>query len=146
VAAQRFEAVLERRGQGTVVEVPFDVREAFGQARPPVRGTIEGVPFRSTIAVYGGRSYLGFRRELREAAGVEPGETVAIEVERDDEPREVSVPEDLAAALSEDVDAQAAWDRLSYTHRREYVEALDEAKREETRRRRLESTIAALHR
>jgi Bacteriocin-protection, YdeI or OmpD-Associated/Domain of unknown function (DUF1905) len=146
VAAQRFEAVLERRGQGTVVEVPFDVREAFGQARPPVRGTIEGVPFRSTIAVYGGRSYLGFRRELREAAGVEPGETVAIEVERDDEPREVSVPEDLAAALSEDVDAQAAWDRLSYTHRREYVEALDEAKRDETRRRRLESTIAALRR
>jgi uncharacterized protein YdeI (YjbR/CyaY-like superfamily) len=58
----------------------------------------------------------------------------------------VSVPEDLAAALSEDVDAQAAWDRLSYTHRREYVEALDEAKRDETRRRRLESTIAALRR
>jgi bifunctional DNA-binding transcriptional regulator/antitoxin component of YhaV-PrlF toxin-antitoxin module len=144
VPAQRFQAQLEQRGQGAVVELPFDVRAAFGQARPPVRGTIEGVPFRSTVAVYGGRSYLGVRRELREAAGVGPGDTVTIEVGRDDEPREVTVPPDLAAALAEDSQAADAWDELSFTHRREYVEAIEGAKREETRERRLEATLAAL--
>jgi bifunctional DNA-binding transcriptional regulator/antitoxin component of YhaV-PrlF toxin-antitoxin module len=144
VPAHRFQAQLERRGRGVLVELPFDVRDAFGQARPPVRGTIEGVPFRSTVAVYGGRSYLGFRRELREAAGVGPGDTVAIEVERDDEPREVTVPADLAAALAEDPQAADAWDQLSFTHRREYVDAIEEAKREETRRRRIEQALEAL--
>lgn len=146
MAAQRFDARLERRGEGVVVELPFDVRAAFGQARPPVRGTIQSVPFRSTVAVYGGRSYLGFRRELREAAGVGAGDTVTIEVDRDDEPREVTVPADLAAALAEDAIAQEAWDRLSFTHRREYVEAIEGAKREETRRRRLEGALEALRR
>ena len=144
VAAQRFETVLEARGQGAVVVVPFDVREAYGQARPPVRGTINGHPFRTTVAVYGGVSYLGFRRDLREAAGVELGDTVAIELERDDGPREVEVPPELASALAGDADAQAAWDRLSYTHRREWVESIAEAKREDTRRRRVESAIGAL--
>ena len=141
---QRFEAALERRGQGVVVEVPFDVTTAFGRARPPVRGTINGTPFRSTVAVYGGRAYLGFRRELREAAGVAPGDTVAIALERDDEPRDVPVPDELAEAFGADPDAQAAWDRLSYTHRREWAEAIEEAKREDTRRRRVEQALAAL--
>ena len=144
VAAQRFETVLEARGQGAVVVVPFDVREVYGQARPPVRGTINGHPFRTTVAVYGGVSYLGFRRDLREAAGVELGDTVAIELERDDAPREVEVPPELASALAGDAEAQAAWDRLSYTHRREWVESIAEAKREDTRRRRVESAIGAL--
>lgn len=146
MAAQRFEAMLERRGRGVLVEVPFDVRAVFGQARLPVRGTIAGVPFRTTVAVYGGRSYLGFRRELREAAGVEPGETVSIEIDRDDEPREVRVPADFAAALADDAIAQESWDRLSFTHRREYVEAIEGAKREETRRRRLAGALEALRR
>jgi bifunctional DNA-binding transcriptional regulator/antitoxin component of YhaV-PrlF toxin-antitoxin module len=142
VAAQRFQATLEGPG----VEVPFDVRAEFGRARPPVRGTIEGVPFRSTVMVYGGRSYLGFRRELREEAGVDDGDTVTIEVERDDEPRVVTVPDDLAAALARDPAAQAKWDRLSYTHRREHVEAIEAAKREETRRRRVEGALDMLRR
>ena len=144
VAAQRFEAVLEQRGQGAFVVVPFDVREAYGQARPPVRGTVDGHPFRTTVAVYGGVPHLGFRREVREAAGIEPGDTVAIELERDDEPREVETPPELAAALAADADAQAAWDRLSYTHRREHADAIEQAKREETRRRRVEGTLAML--
>jgi bifunctional DNA-binding transcriptional regulator/antitoxin component of YhaV-PrlF toxin-antitoxin module len=146
VPAQRFQAVLERQGSGHLVELQFDVRAAFGEARPPVRGTIEGVPFRTTVAVYGGRSYLGFRRELREAAGVEPGDTVTIELERDDEPREVTVPAELAAVLSADPDAQAVWDKLSFTHRREYAEAIEDAKREETRKRRVQATLEALRR
>jgi Bacteriocin-protection, YdeI or OmpD-Associated/Domain of unknown function (DUF1905) len=144
VATQRFETQLERRGEGAVVVVPFDVRAEYGQARPPVRGTVNGHPFRTTVAVYGGTFYLGFRREVREAAGIDFGDTVSIELERDDEPRDVVVPDDLAAALASDPDAQAAWDKLSYTHRREHVDAIEEAKREETRRRRVEGALALL--
>jgi bifunctional DNA-binding transcriptional regulator/antitoxin component of YhaV-PrlF toxin-antitoxin module len=144
MAAQRFETELERRGQGAVVVVPFDVRAAYGRARPPVRGTVNGHPFRTTIAVYDGTFYLGFRREVREAAGIDYGDRVAIELERDEEPREVVVPDDLTAALAGDPEAQAAWDRLSYTHRREHVEAIAEAKRQETRERRVEAALALL--
>jgi bifunctional DNA-binding transcriptional regulator/antitoxin component of YhaV-PrlF toxin-antitoxin module len=144
MAAQRFETTLERRGQGAVAVVPFDVRAAYGLARPPVRGTVNGHPFRTTVAVYGGTFYLGFRREVREAAGIEVGDRVAIELVRDEKPREVVVPADLAAALARDPAAQAAWSRLSYTHRREHVEAIEEAKREETRRRRVDAALALL--
>jgi len=144
VTAQRFETVLERRGQGAVVVVPFDVRAEYGQARPPVRGTVNGHPFRTTVAVYSRRFYLGFRREVREAAGIDFGDTVTIDLERDDEPREVAVPDDLAAALASDPGARETWDRLSYTHRREHVEAIEEAKREDTRRRRIEAALALL--
>jgi Bacteriocin-protection, YdeI or OmpD-Associated/Domain of unknown function (DUF1905) len=139
-----FEAVLEQRGQGAFVVVPFDVRAEFGQARPPVRGTVNGHPFRTTVAVYDGTPYLGFRREVRDAAGIEVGETVAIELDRDDEPREVELPRDLADALAADPEARAQWDRLSYTHRREHVEAIEEAKREDTRLRRVEQALAIL--
>jgi hypothetical protein len=141
---RRFEAVLgDGKGRPLVV-VPFDVREAYGRARPPVRGTINGHPFRTTVAVYGGVPYLGFRRDVREAAGVEIGDEVEIELERDDEPRIVEVPGDLAAALAVDPELQSAWDGLSFTHRREHVQAIQEAKREETRRRRVEQAVAML--
>ena len=65
--AERFEGTLERHGSGTLLEVPFDVRATFGKARAPVRGTVNGHPFRTTVATYGGRYFLGFRREIREA-------------------------------------------------------------------------------
>ncbi|HYX85569.1 MAG TPA: YdeI/OmpD-associated family protein [Gaiellales bacterium] len=131
--AERFEATLEEPHR---VEVPFDVRAVFGRARAPVRGTINGHPFRTTVAVYSGRYYLGFRREIREAAGIAARRAVTIELELDDKPREVDVPSDLAAVLDEDAAAKAAFDRLSFTHRREYAEWVGGAKREETRRAR----------
>jgi hypothetical protein len=141
---RRFEAVLGDGEGRPLVVVPFDVRAEYGQARPPVRGTINGHPFRTTVAVYGGVPYLGFRRELQEAAGVAIGDEVEIELRRDDEPRVVEVPEDLAAALAGDPELRAAWERLSFTHRREHVEAIEDAKREETRRRRIEQALALL--
>jgi len=142
--AERFEATLEQHGSGTLVEVPFDVRSAFGKARAPVRGTVNGYPFRTTVAVYGGRSYLGFRREIREAAGFGDGDRLSIELELDDEPRTVDVPAELEAALAAAADAKAAFDGLSYTHQREYVEWVSGARREETRRARLERAVAML--
>ena len=130
-------------GQAGLIELPFDVRAEYGQARPPVRGTVNGYPFRTTVAVYGGRSYIGFRREIREGAAISPGETVVIELERDDAPREVAVPDDLAAALNAEAGLRDAFDRMSFTHRREYVEAVEDAKRPETRARRIRLAVDA---
>jgi len=139
-----FEGVVEAAGGGGhLVEIPLDVPAVFGARRPPVRGTVNGAPFRSTVAVYGGRFLLGLNRELREAAGgVAVGDTVAVEVERDDEPRTVELPDDLRAALDER--RVAFFDSLSYTHQREYVRWIEEAKREETRRARVQKAAALL--
>jgi hypothetical protein len=142
--AERFEGTLEPHGSGTLLAVPFDVRAVFGKARAPVRGTVNGYPFRTTVAVYGGRYFLGFRREIREAAGFDDGDRLSIVLELDDEPRTVEAPPELAAALAADSEAREAFDRLSYTHRREYVEWVSGAKREETHRARLERVAAML--
>ncbi|MEA2298381.1 MAG: hypothetical protein QOF77_1317 [Solirubrobacteraceae bacterium] len=146
MGTERFTATLEDsgRGGGRWVEVPFDPRVAFGQARAPVRGTVNGVPLRSRIAVYADRAYLGLTREIRAAAGVDVGDTVEVVLELDDAPREVEVPEPLARALAGDAEARAAFDALAPTHRREYARWIAEAKREETRRRRVEKALVML--
>jgi bifunctional DNA-binding transcriptional regulator/antitoxin component of YhaV-PrlF toxin-antitoxin module len=131
-----------QRGGGRWVLVPFDAREAFGEARPAVRGTLNGTPFRGRLSVYGGATYLGLRREIREAAGIEVGDVVDVVLERDDEPREVQVPAELEAALT--ADARAAFDALAFTHRREYAEWVGEAKRPETRARRAARAVEML--
>jgi len=142
--AEMFEGTLEQQGSGTLLEVPFDVRAVFGTARAPVRGTVNGHPFRTRVAVYGGRYFLGFRREIREAAGFGDGDRLSVVLELDDEPRTVELPAELEAVLAADPEARAAFDRLSYTHRREYAEWVSGAKREETRRARLARTAAML--
>ena len=141
---ESFEGTLEQHGSGTLLEVPFDVRAVFGKARAPVRGTVNGYPFRTTVATYGGRYFLGFRREIREAAGFEDGDKLAVVLELDDAPRTVEVPPELQAALAADAEARATFDGLSYTHRREYVEWVSGAKREETRRARVERAVGML--
>jgi hypothetical protein len=144
MGAQRFEADLERHGAGTVLRVPFDPVAEFGRVRAPVRARINGFEFRTTLMRYGGVDYVGLNREVRDGAGVEAGERVAVEIELDDEPRVVEVPEDLAQALRGERDARDAFERLSYTHRKEYVRWIEEAKRDETRRSRIERTISML--
>jgi hypothetical protein len=144
MAVHRFETVLTAEDGGVFFELPLDVPAVFGRARAPVRGTINGHPFRSTVAVYGGRYYLPVRRALREAAGVAAGEVVVVELESDDQPRTVDPPEDLAAALAGDAEAKAAFDGLSFTHQREYAEWVAEARRAETRRRRVEQAVQML--
>jgi hypothetical protein len=146
VAARRFTAELSDsgRGGGRWVEVPFDAREAFGEARAPVAATINGVPYRSRLSVYGGRTYLGLRKEVRVAAGIELGDPVDVVLERDDAPREVEVPDALATALAGDDAARGAFDSLPFTHRKEYARWIAEAKRDETRARRVENALGML--
>jgi Bacteriocin-protection, YdeI or OmpD-Associated/Domain of unknown function (DUF1905) len=132
------------RGGGRWIELPFDSKTVFGEARPPVRGTVNGVPLRSRLAVYGGRTYLGLRAEIRNAADIDVGDSVEVVLERDEAPREVSVPPPLAAALDGDPIAREAFDGLAFTHRREYAEWIASAKREETRERRVAKALEML--
>jgi hypothetical protein len=144
---KRFRALVERGERSAVcaIHFPFDVEQTFGaRGHVPVRGTLNGAPFRASIFKMHGRHFMVVNRRLREAAGVSGGETVPVRVGRDTEPRVITPPADLARALKANREARAAWDRLSYTHRREHVEHLDDAKRPETRRRRLEKAIALL--
>ncbi len=131
-------------GERPVVELPFDAKATFGKARAPVRGRVDGAEFRSTVAVYGGRSYVGFNRELRERAGIAMGDDVEVELELDTEPREVELPPGLEWALEGDAAAKQAFDGLSYSHRREYAEWIAEAKKPETRERRVAKAVEML--
>jgi hypothetical protein len=137
----KFTAAFGDRG----VVVPFDAKAKFGEARAPVAGTVNGTPFRGRLMVYGGVTYLGLRMEIREAAGgIDEGDPVEVEIERDDAPREVEVPVPLAAALAADDVARTAFDSLAFTHRKEYATWIAEAKREGTRARRVERAVSML--
>ncbi len=93
---------------------------------------------------YGATYYLGLNREVRVGAGVDAGDSVAVEMELDDAPREVVVPRDLELALAEAPDARATFEALSYTHRKEYARWITETKREATKRARVERAVAML--
>lgn len=144
---RRFRVRLEKADSmdATRVVVPFEVEKVFGtRARVPVRGTINGTPYRGSLFPMGGRHFMVVNRRLRAAAGLSGGETVTVTMERDTEPRVVTPPADFARALGENSGARAAWDQLSYTHQREYAEHVEEAKRPETRRRRIEKSVELL--
>jgi hypothetical protein len=139
----RFRAELKLTGRtATYVEVPLDVPKVFGRARPPVSGTVNGAPLRSTIARYGDEYLLVINRQVREAAGAAAGDTVEIELELDTKPRIVKLPNDFAAAL--DDEARAIFDRMSNSHRKDYVEWIKEAKHEDTRERRIAKAVALI--
>ena len=143
----RFETVLQRpEGEATTtfIEIPLDVRAVFGRARPPVTVTINGYTYRSTVAVYGGASYLPVNRVNRAGAGVDAGDRVTVELASDEDERTVEVPADLAAALAAEPGMRARFDELSFSHRRESVEWVAEAKRPQTRARRIAQTVARL--
>jgi hypothetical protein len=137
---ERFTATLHERH----VVVPLDVRALWGEARPPVRGTVNGVPFRSRLAVYGGETVLGLTNAFRASAGIVAGDQVEVVIERDDEPRQVEVPPALEARLEADEVAKQAFEKLSFTHRREYAGWIAEAKKDETRERRADKAIEML--
>ena len=142
----RFQTRVELHGKtATFFHVPPEVMEALGpKKRLPVRASVNGHTYRSTVAPMGGNFLLPLNRVNRAAAGVAAGELVEVVIGRDDEPRVVEVPEDLAAALAEDDTAHEAFAGLSYSHQREYVEWMTEAKRPETRARRVVQAMERL--
>ena len=142
----RIRALLEQNGKTAVgFAVPEDVVLALGKGkRPPVRVTINGYTYRSTVAPMGGRYLIGVSAENRAGAGVAGGETHDIALELDDAPRVVELPPDFAAALAAEPAARATFDRLSPSNQGYHVTLLASAKTEDTRQRRLEKSIAAL--
>jgi len=126
------------------VEVPFDVKEAFGQARAPVRMTFLGETHRNRVAVYGGKYLLGIWKHVLAKHGLADGQKLEVALEPDDEPRTIEPPKELAAALAKNAKARAGWEALSYTHQREWANAIADAKKPETKKKRVAAAIEAL--
>ena len=144
---QRFTARVEATGGSAYVDLPFDVPAAFGtNGRVSLKGTINGHPFATSTSPRHGHWYFVVNRQMRSAFGVGPGDTVEVTVDRDDEPRSVEAPADLAAALSGAPDAEARWEAMSYSHRKQYVAWVEEAKRPDTRARRVERSLGMIAR
>ena len=141
----RFETTMFLSGNNTGIEVPPDVIEGLGAGRkPPVVVTVNGYEYRSTVAVMGGRYLIPFSSDKRAATGIQGGDPIVVELEVDTAPRTVDVPDDLAAALDATPGAREAWDRLSPSHRKAHVTAIEGAKAAETRARRIAKAIEAL--
>jgi hypothetical protein len=141
-----FRTVLHQQGNNVGIVVPDDVIAELGAGkRPLVKVTIDGTySFDYTIAVMGGRNMIGFSAAHRAASGFHGGDEVEIELQLQTAPREVEMPPELTAALAADPVAAAAFDKLSFTFRKEHARAISEAKAEETRQRRLDKIMAGL--
>ena len=133
------------RGGGHLVDVPPKVIEALGgKGRIPVTATFNGVPYQGSIVRMGDGAVLGVKKDIMAEAGVSVGDSLSIEVSNDDAPREVEVPDDLTKALKTNATARRVFDRLSYSHRREYARHIAEARKPKTRAKRVERTIQML--
>ncbi|MCU1309481.1 MAG: hypothetical protein JWO20_606 [Candidatus Angelobacter sp.] len=143
----KFRVKLEgdTKSDAAAVRPPFDVPTIFGtKARVPVRGTINGFPYRSSLCNMGFGHFFVVNKEMRAGAKCKAGDTVDIVLERDREERVVVVPASIKKIIATNKTAQATWDSLSYTHKKEWVRAIEGAKREETRQSRIEKMMSAL--
>src|SRR5919107_6034292 len=135
----RLTTTLQPRGPAAAVILDEEQVAAIGEGakRFPVSATINGYTWRTTVTRMGGEFLLGLNKEVRKGAGAEAGDTVDVLVELDAAPREVEVPEALATALAGDAVAREHYEGMAYSHRKEYARWIAEAKKEETRRRRV---------
>jgi hypothetical protein len=134
------------RGGGAYVLFPYDVAQEFGSTRAiPVKGAIDGEAYRGSLMKYGQPQHLlGVEKAIRTKIGKGPGDRVTVELVRDTEPRIVAVPPDLAKAIAK-AKLSSFFDTLSYTHREEYCRWITEAKKEETRARRVTKAVEMLN-
>jgi hypothetical protein len=129
------------------LEIPEEaVKSLGGGKRPPVKITLNGHSWRTRVAIMRGRYLLGLSNANRQAAGVATGDKVEVQVELDEEPRVLVEFEDFARALDSDSASRAAYERLADTHKREHIRSIENAKRPETRERRIATALEALRR
>jgi len=142
---QTFETMLEKHENmdATGITIPFDVEQVFGAKRVPVKVTIGGAQHLSTIVRMGGKYVVGVPKVFREAANVKAGDLITVTLEKDTAERTVEVPKDFADAMDK-ANVTDVFEKMSYTHRKEYVRAVEESKKEETRNRRIEKNIKQL--
>ena len=142
----RFKTTLDSAGKNAAgFRVPPEVVEALGKGkRPPVVVTINGYSYRNTVAVYGDAYLIGVAQEHRAPAGVTPGDEIEVDLVLDTAPREVELPADFAAALDAAPEAKRFFESLSYSNKRRFTLSIDDAKSEETRKRRIEKSVRQL--
>lgn len=141
-----FNAVIESAGGGgAYVSVPYDVEKIYGQKRVKIKATIDGEPYRGTLVRMGMPHHvLIVLKEIREKIGKSFGDEVTVVLEEDMEVRRVELPGDLKVALEAEPNALAFFNKLSFTHQKEYVQWIEQAKRETTRRARIQRTVEML--
>ena len=146
MGSARFTATLVPRGPAAAIVLEADQVATVGEGakRFPVVATVNDHTWRTTVTRMRGEFLVGLNRAVRQEAGVDAGDTVEVEIELDTAPREVVVPDALAKALARDHSARAAFDALAYTHRKEYARWIAEAKRDETRERRVAKALSML--
>jgi len=142
----KFRTTILSGGKTTTgIHVPDEVVAALGSSRKPaVTVTLNGYAYRSTVASMGGRFMVGVSADVREKSGVKGGDTLDVEIELDTAPRLLEIPADFAAALAAEPQAQAAFDKLSYSNKRRHTMPIEDAKAPETRARRIEKSVEAL--
>ena len=143
----RFDVRLEGKAGSSVawLNAPFDAPGTFGtHARVPVRGTINGFPFRSSLMPMGGCLGMAVNQAMREGAGAKAGDVVEVVMERDVEERTVEAPPELQWELAKSKKALANWDKLSFTHKKEMAIAIRDAKQDETKERRMAKVMRVL--
>ncbi|MEP9416508.1 YdeI/OmpD-associated family protein [Gordonia sp. VNQ95] len=137
--------VLEPTGPAAAVMLTDEQVAVLGGGKtPPVSITVGGVTVAGRVGRMGGQNVVGFSKAVRARLGVEPGDTIDVEIALDSAPREVEIPPALADALAADPTIKASFDALSFTKRKEFARSVAEAKKDETRDRRLASIVAAL--
>jgi hypothetical protein len=150
MAGKKFKTTLVPRGPNgawTFMPIPFDVEKVFGKrSRIAVCGTVNGFAFRNSIMPTGdGGHEMMFAKALQQGAGAVAGDVVEVYMEADLEPRKVEVPNDLAEALRGDARAEELFAKASFSCQKEFVVWIEEAKRAETRQRRIANTLLMLH-
>jgi bifunctional DNA-binding transcriptional regulator/antitoxin component of YhaV-PrlF toxin-antitoxin module len=143
----RFQTKILGKEAGVVgaITPPIDVVEVFGtRGRVPVRGTINGFPFRSSLMPCGGPHMMPVNKALREGAGAKPGDVVEVIMERDDKERTVEPPPELKRELAKNKKAADKWEKMSFTNKKEMANSIRDAKQEETRKRRLAKVMQVL--
>jgi Domain of unknown function (DUF1905)/Bacteriocin-protection, YdeI or OmpD-Associated len=145
---KKFKAKAEPAGPGGAwcfIAIPLEVSEDWGtRARVRVKGTINGFSFRSNIQPMEGRHLLTFNKQLQACAKAKPGDTVTVVVERDTEKWIVEPPAELAKAFRRNKEAKSLWDKLAYTHRKEFAQWIAGAKQMETRDRRAAKAVSMM--
>lgn len=142
VKKETFTTTLRQEGNNVGIEVPPEVIAKLGTSKkPPVIVTLAGYTYSSTVAVMDGKFMISLSKANREAAGVKGGDTLDVTLELDEAPRTVAVPDDLAAALAAKSGAQAAFDALAFSKRKEFVRQVEDAKTPETRDRRIAGIV-----
>lgn len=142
-----FEAIIKKISDkdATFIEIPFDVEKEFGARRVKVKTKFDGIDYRGSIVNMGQDCFIiGITKAVRKQIGKDVGDTVFIEVEKDEEIREVEIPEDFKSELDKNKEALNFYNSLSYSAKRKYYQWITGAKQETTRQKRIIESVSKL--